>query len=44
MNFLRELHWNDEVEIEASPGENPELMCVTKNGKTSFALKLEYCT
>jgi acyl-ACP thioesterase len=42
MNFLRELHWNDEVEIKTSSEENPELMIVTKNGKTSFALKLEY--
>lgn len=42
MNFLRELHWNDEIEIQASLEENPELMTVTKNGKTSFALKLEY--
>lgn len=42
MNFLRELHWNDEVEIKASLEENQELMTVTKNGKISFALKLEY--
>lgn len=42
MNFLRELHWNDEIEIQTSLEENPELMTVTKNGKTSFALKLEY--
>ena len=44
MNFLRELHLYDEVEIVASKEENPELVSVTKNGKTSFALKLEYST
>lgn len=42
MNFLRELHLNDEVEIVASKEENPELVSVIKKGKTSFALKLEY--
>lgn len=42
MNFLRELHWNDEIEMMASTEENPELLSVTKKGKTSFALKLEY--
>jgi len=42
MNFLRELYWNDEVQIMASQAESPELICVVKNGKTSFALKLEY--
>jgi len=42
MNFLRELHLNDEVEIKASKEEHPTLLTVTKNSKTCFALKLEY--
>lgn len=42
MNFLRELHWQNEVELISSMEENPTFISVLKNGKNCFALLLEY--
>lgn len=39
MNFLRELNWNDQVEIHS--GENNRFFTVTKDEKVCFALVLE---
>jgi acyl-ACP thioesterase len=42
MNFLRELHWHDEVELVSSMEEIPNFISVIKNDKYCFALFLEY--
>lgn len=42
MNFLRELHWHDEVELVSSIEEIPNFISVMKNDKYCFALLLEY--
>ena len=42
MNFLKELHWHDEVELQATLEEIPEHFFVSKNGKKCFALAFEY--
>lgn len=42
MNFLRELHWNDAIEIQSIPEDNPELFIVVKNNVKCFALAIEY--
>jgi medium-chain acyl-[acyl-carrier-protein] hydrolase len=42
MNFLRELHWHDEVAIKATLEEKPKQFTVVKNQKICFALELEY--
>jgi len=42
MNFLRELHFNDNITIESSLEEIPNSYFVKKQGKNCFALKLEY--
>ena len=41
MNYLRELHWQDEISINASSTKNPMQFTVIKNGKICFALELE---
>ena len=33
MNYLRELHWQDQISINASTLENPKQFTVIKNGK-----------
>lgn len=40
MNFLRELNWDDVVEINASPVEKPDFFSIAKDGKVCFALQL----
>jgi acyl-ACP thioesterase len=42
MNFLRELHWHDEVELVSSMEEIPNFISVIKNDKYCFGLFLEY--
>lgn len=42
LNFLKELHLNDEVELQATLESNPEHFFVSKNGKKYFALAFEY--
>jgi acyl-ACP thioesterase len=39
MNFLRELNWNDKIEIHCNESQN--FFSVTKEGKICFALTLE---
>lgn len=42
MNFLKELHWQDEVELQATLEVNPEHFFIVKNDIKCFALALEY--
>jgi acyl-ACP thioesterase len=42
MNFLKELHWNDTIEIQSTLEHNPELLVVVKNDVKCFALAIEY--
>lgn len=41
MNFLRELHLHDVIEISAALEEIPLVISVSKKGKNSFALQIE---
>lgn len=42
MNFLKELHWGDEIEIKATNESNPTQLVVVKNAVKCFALAIEY--
>lgn len=42
MNFLRELHWHDEITLKATLEEKPKQYTVVKNQKICFALELDY--
>ena len=42
MNFMRELNWNDAVEIRRSREEKPVFFSVSKDGKNCFALELDW--
>lgn len=42
MNFLKELHWQDEVDIQNSRERNPKYFFVSKKDVKCFALALEY--
>jgi len=42
MNFMRELGWNDAIEIRRSQESRPELFSVLKEGKNCFAMQLEW--
>lgn len=42
LNFLKELHLNDEVELQATLESNPEHFYISKKGKKYFALAFEY--
>ncbi len=42
MNFLRELHWHDEIALKATLEKNPKQYTVVKNQKICFALELDY--
>lgn len=42
MNFLKELHWGDEIEIQATNESNPTQLVVVKNAVKCFALAIEY--
>jgi len=42
MNFIRELHLQDVIEISAFPEEIPTILSVSKKGKNCFALQLNY--
>jgi acyl-ACP thioesterase len=42
MNFLRELHWGDSIEIQATLEENPNQLVVVKKDVKCFALVIEY--
>lgn len=42
MNFLRELNWGDDIQVNAVAAEVPEFFTVTKNGKVCFAVQLDW--
>ena len=42
MNFLKELHWGDAIEILATFEEDPNQLFVSKNDVKCFALAIEY--
>ncbi len=42
MNFLKELHWGDAIEIKATEESIPNQLIVVKNDVKCFALAIEY--
>lgn len=42
MNFLRELNWEDEVQVNSLENESPDFFTVTKNGKVCFGLQMDW--